>query len=199
MSSMMEACRASFGSPPREFSNSDRRHLRIWPWHPLLWIDSLMWIYGKQGTVRRHGQVVWGHIVQANEALFSRGFLDLPADVVYSFDPYFDTAVDELAGIASGLFGLKGTRPADKALRPIARHLTAETTRAWRLPVPTHATGGRQVFMTTVMVIRRHLPQRHLAAPLFPVIACPSGTAAALILSSRYWPPSLLESWGVRE
>ena len=92
-------------------------------------------------------------------------------------------------------FELKGTRPADKAFRPIARHLTAETTRAWKLVVPPQMTGGREVFLQTVMVIRKHLPERHLAASFFPLIACRRGTAAAMILSKQYWAPELLEAW----
>ena len=195
MSSPIDVCRSRLGPPPREFSAEDLSHLRIWAWHPLLWIDSLMWIYAKQGTVRRQGEVVWGHIVQANNQLFQEGSLDLPADVLYSFDPYFDTAVDELGEIAGGLFELKDSRPRDKSLRPIANHLTDETTRAWKLPVPTAVTGGREVFLTTIMVVRKHLPQRHLAAPFFPLLACRSGTAAALIVPHRYWPPELLEFW----
>ena len=155
----------------------------------------MMWIYLRQLLVRKTGEVVWAHIVQANEDLFAKGFGDLPADVIYSFDPHFDDAVEELEQIAGSLFELKGTKPEEPAAKKIARHLTRETTRAWKLPVPDYLTEGRSVFLQTIMVCRAHLPNRHLSQSFFPLIACREKTRAVLILSKRYWPEELIAAW----
>jgi hypothetical protein len=195
LKAVIDACRAEFGPPPRQFTWKEWFHLLMIPLNPALWMDSLLWVYFRQGTLRKNGEIVWGHIVQANNALFSKGFGDLPADVIFSFDPHYDDAIGELEGIAAALFELKGTRPEDPAAKRIAKHLTAEITRAWKLPVPVDLTGGREVFLTTIMVCRAHLPGRHLAASLFPLLATREQTKAAMILSSRYWPAELLDCW----
>lgn len=196
MKTWIEACRANFGPPPRRFTWSEWFHLLMVPIDPAIYFGSLLSIYFRQGTLRKTGEIVWGHIVQANNELFSRGFDDLPADVIFSFDPHYDDAVGELGQIASDLFALKGTKPEDPSARKIARNLTSEITRSWKLPVPAYLTGGREVFMTTIMVIRAHIPNRHLSESYFPLLVHREKTRVALVLSKRYWPEEMLAAWG---
>jgi transcription elongation factor Elf1 len=196
MGLLLNACRTRIGAPPREFPPEDSSHLKIWPWNPSLWMfDSLLWIYCRQRIVYKSGQVVWGHIVQANDALFTKGRIDQPAQIVYSFDRYFDTAVDELGGIAESVFDLKETRPRQPELRKLAAHVTNETGRTWKYPLPRQMTGGREVLLTTVMVPRKHLPDGYLAASFFPLLACETQTRMTLILSHHYWPHPLRQIW----
>jgi hypothetical protein len=60
--------------------------------------------------------------------------------------------------------------------------------------VPRPLVGSLPVYATTVLVARRHVPGRRLAAGTFPLIIHPE-TDATMILPGRYWPPVLLGLW----
>ena len=193
LKALIAECRERFGPVPRTFSRKDTAYLKIVP--PKWCVqneDPLLYLYTNQGKVREYGEIVWGHRVQANRLLYGPGSENCPADAVYSFDPYFESHVDELAEIAQKLFALKGTRPAERDAARIAQHLTAETSRCRQLPVPRNISGGREVFMTNLMVHREHLPQGYLSQSCFPLIVHRDNPTAALILPARYWPEELL-------
>ena len=193
---VLQECRQKFGPAPRSFSYREKRYLKLkppaWCWTRM---DPLMQFYKNQDLIREQGQVVWGHIVQANQLLFQPGSDDCPAAVVYSSDPWFDGHVDVLEEIATQLFELKGTRPADPQLAQIARYLTAETERQTRLSVPRQWAGGREVYLGDIMVHRKHLPAGYLAQSYFPVIVHTSEPRNLMVLPSLYWGDMLLAAW----
>ncbi len=195
MPSVLDVCRENFGRPPRQFRFFERMDLTIRRCHiSLLW-DPLKVHYKQQKIVQTEGQIVWGHLVQANSSLFDKGPNDCPADVIYSFDPFFDDRLDALAEIAEAVSELKGTEPNEPGQLEVARHLTDEYTRIFKHPVPPEMTGGREVFLTSLMVIRKHLPGYYLQNGYFPLVACPDMTPALLILPARYWPKALIAAW----
>lgn len=82
--------------------------------------DKLHRIYEDQWLLRKYGDVVWGHIIQANKMLFEPGDQNCPADVVYSPDKSYDDHLDELARIARSLFDMKGQTTDDPELQRFA-------------------------------------------------------------------------------
>src|SRR5438105_1615626 len=96
--------------------------------------DPLRKSFSRYGELWFGGEVVWGRVVQANNALFSTGEADSPGDVIY--DPSGSLGPDELVEPAHRLFALKGTHPTDKPSRDFADHLTNECTRVCGMPVP---------------------------------------------------------------
>ncbi|MFB4318247.1 hypothetical protein [Actinomadura sp. 21ATH] len=143
------------------------------------------------------GRVVWGCVVQADASLFRPGRGDRAALVIYSPDPAFDEMPEELQEVASRLFALKRPpEPADPGLREFARLLNGSGTaaRPSRTPVPRPLVGSLPVYATTVLVGRRHVPGRYLAAGTFPLIVHPD-TESTMILPGPFWPPALLALW----
>jgi hypothetical protein len=189
------ACRAAIGHPPRKLGDSP--HLKFAPpgWMSQFPRDPLWEIYRHQAKLYQRGVVVWGHIVQANNRLFTPGPDDCPASVIYSPDPALDNKPASLERIAQSLFAVKGTGQSDAELAEFSRLLANERDRAMRLAVPKSLCEGVQVYHTGVMVVRKHLPRGYLTGSLFPLLIQPSITPAAIILPSQYWPPELTERW----
>src|SRR5687768_5921828 len=194
LSQELEQCRQRFGSAPRTFPASERSYLTLQPpgWCRL-WRDPLMQFYNSQEQIRQHGQIVWGHLVQANNLLYEPGSDDCPASAIFSLDPWFDDHLDELEAIAHRLLALKETSPNDPLAAPIARYLTAETERQVSLPVPRHRTGGREVYIGDIMVHRKHLPNGYLSVSFFPVVVLPGH--GMMMVPSRFWGDALATAW----
>ena len=197
---IIELCRERFGPPPRSFPRHADRDLRL---GAPLWLRMtrdgalravLDDVLERQEMLLAHGRVVWGSVVQAEASLFRPGRGDRPALVIYSPDPAFDEMPDDLQDIAGRLFGLRGTAPADPDLADFAAMLGDPSRRPSRRPVPRPLVGSLPVFATTVLVARRHLPDRHLAAGTFPLVVHPE-TDSTMLLPGRFWPPPLLELW----
>lgn len=199
MQRVIDQCRKRFGPSPRSFPLWSRlRYLRTPPpaWLRKRRSDGLWELYRQRSLLLTRGTIVWAHLVQANEVLFSPGKIDAPAMVIYSPDPYFDAHLDELAEMASRLFALKDTKPEDAELARFARFITDEMDRNLHVPIPSQISENRTVIATGIMVHRKHLPFGVLTESFFPLLALPEVTPATMILPERYWPDSLLRAWG---
>lgn len=211
MRDILARCRRSFGEPPR------RLRLTKWadvafdppPWlgkHPdvahLKGIAIDAWLtYEGQRELRRHGRVVWGAIVQANAMLFQPGPDDLPGAIVYSEDPHFEDAPQELQAIADRISGLyQGNDDAPKppmvpGLESVLAALASGDGSVQHVRLPGDITGGRAVFATYIFVPRRYLPERHLASNVLPVIVAPERTVAVTPLPQQFWPDDFVSAW----
>lgn len=195
---MIAECANNFGTAPRSISLWD--NLTYWRVVRPEWLyqnpnDQLETLFLNLSKLKRNGQVVWGHFIQANNQLFSPGKWDCPGEVVYSLhDP--DIGLEELSEIAAGLGALKHTEPADPERLVIADYLTNEWTRVYGLPVPTSISPKFRCQISTTYVVRKHLPKpdRCLQQRFLPMIVHPT-THVALPLPSRYWPKALIEWW----
>ncbi|MEM9906424.1 MAG: hypothetical protein AAF921_15510 [Cyanobacteria bacterium P01_D01_bin.44] len=85
--------------------------------------------YRDQFRLLLTGQLVWGKLVQANNQLFEPGEQNLPANLVYSPDPWFDNNLPALASLAQDLFALKNktlNHPETEELKIFADAITNE-------------------------------------------------------------------------
>jgi hypothetical protein len=196
MRTFLEETRQKLGQAPRSFSIAERFYLHV---RPAPWMhasnDRLLDIYRHRKALLQRGQVVWGHLIQANAQLFRPGANDCPAAAVYSRDPFFDDQLATLSRIANALYDLKGTQPDDPTLARFAHTITDERERIMKLAVPHKLTGGRDVFYTVIMVHRKHLPDGYLTDSVFPLLIHPPDIEATLIVPSRYWSPGLVGRW----
>jgi hypothetical protein len=196
----IEQCAENFGPIPRRISLWDR--LTYWRVARPDWLkqnpnDKLETLFLNLGMLRREGIVVWGHIIQANNLLFSPGPFDCPGEVVYSLDGTNPVDPDELGSIASALFSLKHTKPSDPDLASVANYLTNQMIRVLGKPVPRAISPGLACRISTVYVVRKHLPApaHSLERSLLPIIVHPKPPHIALVLPSRYWPRALVKWW----
>jgi hypothetical protein len=197
----IQACRDRLGNAPRTLSGADLKAcaLSLTDEVKLLFAekkDPLMKILADQALLQEGGEVVWGHLVQANSILFDASNPHtLPANVVYSMDHYFDGRVMHLGQIAKGLFAQKGTTPADRELREFVRVITDEKERILRRELPIGYCGGQSVFFTTCFIQPGHLPRNCLTSSSFPLLVNFKETEAVMLLPSHFWPYALVRQW----
>jgi tetratricopeptide (TPR) repeat protein len=144
-------------------------------------------IYKEQGILKREGKIVLASFVQANQHLFKLGINNSPASMVYSEDLYFEENPDKLKEVADELFQIKGVKCEDEELQRFSDILDDEMVTLFNVKVPEKITFGKEVYFTTFVVHREHLPNRYIDFQVFPALVYPEKTDATVLLPSRYW------------
>jgi hypothetical protein len=197
----IEACRQHLGEPPRSLPEAERDAFRLrvpFLARLLAWfgVDPIMKVPAAAPTLRDQGQVVWGHLVQANRRLFDpRNRKTFPAQVIYGMGAAFDDRLGLLADAAEGLCSLAGNVRGDPELANFAALMADESQRAFRLPVPAQLCEGEDVYFTTCFLQPSHLPGGCLRGQFFPLLICPARTEAVMVVPSAYWPEELRAAW----
>lgn len=198
MHDLLQQCRSNFGEAPRQLSTWERlTYLRVpkpfWLWNNSS--DELITLFRHTGELFRNGTVVWGHVIQANQLMFEDGLSNCSGELVYSIDDFSSVDPASLKDVAEALYDLKGTTPSHPDLVPIARYLTDEMSRVFRLPVPRSISPLVRCWISSTFFVRKHLPLRRLCAPLLPVIVNRRTPHVAILLPERYWPRRLVAWW----
>ena len=201
----LSECRTRFGNAPRHFEKATERLLLVNPpWVTKLRFGDALATLVQNNTLRKlccTGDVVWGHVIQANLELFSPApsvasyTYDRPGELVFS--PGSDVAVSpqHLARVASELVGLKYAEDREPELQPWADYLNAETVRVVGKQVPARLSPSTSCFASTTLFRRSHLPEGLLRQPLLPIIVAKRKPYFAIPLPHTYWPTSLLGWW----
>ncbi|MDC1141900.1 hypothetical protein OAU50_02310 [Planctomycetota bacterium] len=194
---MIEAMRLGLGPTPRVLSKDAKKILKskMPRWLKREKSRGIADQYKHYQAIYENGLVVWGHIIQANTLLFEPGKEDHPAAWLYSFDPYYNEQVDELAEIAGSLFSAKGEQTGDPEVQIFADTLADEFESHMRLPIPRSLTDDHDVYYTCGMVIRKHLPIPVLETNLLPLLVAPSVTNSTIILPSNFWDARFISAW----
>jgi hypothetical protein len=168
------------------------------PFVVLIGLDPLKKIYKNLDKLYESGQIVYASLVQANSNLFedsSSG--DYPADVVFSNDDFYKSNPLELENISKELFRHKGKDNVPAELKEISDSITGEIERTFDVPIPLNITENREVYLTTIMVHRNHLPQRKLTSRILPIICETNELNVSVILPKRYWTEEFLEYYNM--
>lgn len=194
MNRLIESTRKLFGKPPRRFDSKQKKYNKL---APPSWMkdDALRCIYKDQDILFQKGNIVWGHIVQANGRLFEKDGRDLPAAAVFGLDPFFDGNLYRLSEVARQIYELKKAENVDGELAELGKILADEMQREFNYEVPEAIAGQDRVWYTTIMVHRNHLPIGLLHNSWFPLLVNPDLTQASIILPSKYWTPKLVDYW----
>ncbi len=177
------------------------------------------WIYGilalffpmckllktsRQRSIFRDGQVVWGHVIQANNVLWEPSETagpgneeadDAPGELVFSLDVTGRVTPPELETIAEELASLRGEDFDDPELQKFADYLEAETVRAFGWNVPKHISPKAPCYISTTIFLRKHLPEGFLSRQFLPVVVSSKPPYFAMPLPERFWSPDLREWW----
>lgn len=191
---LLQLVRQNLGARPRRFGWGNWLYLRP---TPPLWVFSdpfFRQLYWRLGDLRRHGAVVWGALVQANSLLFSTGSGDHPASVLYSTHQWYELHPEDLVELAESLYDVKASAQDNPQLQEFSRVLEDELDRAPGLQVPHALSSGRDVYHTSAMVIRKHLPGRILRGSCFPMLV-DSQRHLVQMVPSRFWPDLLVSEW----
>lgn len=142
----------------------------------------------RQQRFYREGQMAAGTIVQANELLFARGKGDSPATFIYTQDPFFLQNPEELICLAHELFSTKGDDGFIPSIQYVADLLADEAGRYFHYHLPSNVLENRDVWLTTILVSRDHLPDNTLKPEIvYPMLILPDDGPDAMILPYWYW------------
>jgi hypothetical protein len=142
----------------------------IWGWVVLgvvvlgiiLYISSLRQLK----YYREHAESMVGWLVQANTALFEKGSIGSPAQVLVCFDDPADEPDENIGALAQRVFRLKGKRLSDPTEAKVSKLVTDESYRpyVWNR-LPKSFTDGRTVYSMHLWIDRAMLPDRILQHP----------------------------------
>ncbi len=192
---MLQECRQLIGAATRTFSFWNRRTYLHTPRSKWLTSDNAMRIvFDDRTNLLAHGEVVWGHIVQANVQIFDEGNVDVPALVLLCPNPEVVIDPDDLGVVSQSLFALKNTVPNEGHLQDIAATLTNEHSTPRALAIPRSMSRRVPMVMTTIFFARKHLPGRRLCKPYLPILISPSSPGFATPLPGKYWPANLKDT-----
>lgn len=150
--------------------------------------ESLSKIYKELPALIETGEIHYASLVQANAHLFqSLPPFNCPANIIFSTGDYYDENPYELYKIASRLYGYKGMDGAPENIKTITDSITDEYERLYNVKLPTDIDEKSDIFFTSIMVYRKHLPSRKLLGPIFPVITNPQNLQSTMILPKQYW------------
>lgn len=151
--------------------------------------DPLYGLYDSflQRRFYKEGSVAMGILVQANINLFKKGNEDCPANFIYSTDKYYWNNQDELLMMANALFNTKGGYGYYPSIQRLADLMADEYERIFSYRLPRHITEGRNVYFTTIMVQRAHLPKKKIIGRKYPLLVLENNQPDAMILPCRYW------------
>jgi hypothetical protein len=186
----LQQLRASLGAARREgFRLRDARRTPLWMIvrrsdHPL------RPQYACHRQLLREGRVVLGRVLTANQTLFGRPRtpFDAPAIAIYGADE--DTSFECLDRIAARLSDSSDREAAEWFQEAHAAHRGFPL----QLPLPQFLAGDRQVYCTSVMVVRRQIPLGTLRAPWLPLLVTPS-LPFTMVMPMRLWGSGIRDRW----
>ena len=171
-------------------------------WWPLPWTPGTSLQRQEHRKLLRRGRVVWAAVAQANNQLYEFGTEDLPGNIVYSPDPYFDAHPFHLTWIADKVYALKDKRLdqiTDVGKRAVAMTIRDEYNMCENMLLPESLTERHEVYFSSLLFMRTGLLGCTLSARLVPVLMLPEETPQQLLLPATAWPKSLRRQWGQLE
>jgi hypothetical protein len=155
--------------------------------------DDLRYLFDNAQALLRDGRVVWGAVVQANNALFEPGALvGAPGEILY--DPHGRVPDADLHATARTVLALKGRNFDLPDLASISQYLNDERIRVFGLDLPERLS-PYPLKVSSTWFERRHLPGGVLAQPVIPVLISDAHPGAVLPLPAAFWPDILREAW----
>ena len=174
------------------------------PWVTKLSFGNALAKLVQNGTLRdlfKTGSVTWGHVIQANEELFSAApdsdsyTYDRAGEVVFGVHRDRLQSPLDLQSVSDKLASLKYSCDLDSDLQPWADYLVAETIRVVGWQVPSKLSAQSSCFVSTTLFRRSHLPTGVLLRPFFPLVVANRQPYFAMPLPKHYWPKELLHWW----
>lgn len=137
------------------------------------------------------GDLFLGALVMANGELFKReSKYNCPGVFIYSKDRYYEENPKKLEELASELYSLRFAEEENLQIdidqKYIADLLNDEYTPVFNRLIPSSLTEGRDVFITSIFMLRRELKDRFLQGKLHPLLI-KDGVIGGRLLAAMYY------------
>lgn len=160
--------------------------------------DGLYSVYEEKEQLFHKGQIYYGYIVQANIGLFSFfPHSDLPANIIYSTEEVIARDPMLMKRMGQYLFHFKKEQEhSNSEYKEILNVIRDELDRSSFKFKPLRAEElGEEMYFTSIMVFRKHLPCRVLKGGIVPIIAAPDKCRSVMILPKKYWTKNFKRAW----
>lgn len=139
------------------------------------------------------GRLVWGAVVQANNALYEPEFqIGACGEVVY--DPAGRLPPEDLVAAAEQIFALKGTQQNSAELAALSAHLADEANPAFNMDIPLMLC-PQPMKLSSTYFDQFFLPDGMLTLRHFPLLISDTLPGMVMILPWQLWPGDLIEQW----
>ncbi|MGL5676431.1 MAG: hypothetical protein ACRDDX_08450 [Cellulosilyticaceae bacterium] len=138
----------------------------------------------------RDSKLVLGVLVMANTLLYEAdNNYDCPAVFLYSTDPYYEENIQVLEALADEIYSYREL-PDIEILRDLDKkwvvdRLNKEEEPIFNEKLPYGLTEGREVYLTTMIVMREYIPGRVLQSRVYPLLI-KEGIKMGMLFPSSY-------------
>ena len=154
--------------------------------------SGLGWFLAAERDLKKNGIVVPGTLIQANLQLFEPGEFDHPGELLFSLSEL--TSGKMLREVADQLYHLKGEHSADPEESFFSRYLGDELERVQGVKVSRRLCPVDQLYVSTTIFFRAHLPDGIVRRTVYPVLVSPV-SLVAMVLPQKYWSKAGWESY----
>ena len=151
--------------------------------------DPLHEYFKSMKQLKVQGKVLYAYIYKCDESLFDRyPREDKPAVIIFSEDPEFEKNPDNLRQFGEKIEILGASDIIHDSLRPLYEMLSENDPRPMNIMLPSAVSRDKKIYLTTILVHKKFLPQSMLSRRIIPVVADIQNSKNTTLLGSSYWP-----------
>ena len=158
--------------------------------------DSPFPMFDEAQALYSEGKIVYGSILMANSLLsmdYEYGIsISNPGYVIYSMNPYYDENPNELLLLAEKIYSYRYKNIVPFEMQIFVELMEHENDSYYNIQVPLEMTDGREVFVTSVLFQRNHLPLLKIGGRLLPVFADSENLSTCLPVPKRHFNPEMM-------
>ena len=95
--------------------------------------------------------------------------------VIYTQDVFYYDNLEKWVSLPYEIYERTQKEPVTEEITKLTAILDDELGREFAFPIPKSITGGRQVFLSTLVAIREHLPKKRLQDGILPLLVYREG------------------------
>lgn len=149
--------------------------------------DKLHLVYNQFENFYNNGEIYLSCILRANTLLFRQVNGDTPAQMIYTNDEFFYENPAELLKIVDNIYDLRKNNPYGEDVQDLLDILYDDYCRPFNFKLPLCITNNKDVWLTSVIMIREHIPFHKVSNFFYPLMVLKDSTPDAMVLPKWYW------------
>lgn len=150
--------------------------------------DNLNVVYDNFETFYERGEVYLSSVLRANTALFHQISGDRPAQMLYTKDEYYYDHPEELLMIVDRLFNAKSEGTvSEEQYGELYSILYDDYSRPLNVKLPTDFTDGRDVWVTSIVMLKEHIPFHKISNFFYPLLVVEGESIGGMVVPKWAW------------